>query len=143
LRAANRRCYALRASDDRQGVEGPPPPSSRGAALNIAAFVASLNPFDLLVAFALFGLFVRGFHPGTIRRLLGIGAIIFSFLVAANVRQPLGGFLAANWTQLEDSYAVMIGFGTVFIAASVAFTVLIQTIYMKAPRSGSTWWWTS
>lgn len=101
--------------------------------MNIAAFVASLNPFDLLVAFALFGLFVLGFIQGTIRRLLGIAAILFSFLIAANLRQPLGGFLAANWTHLEDSYAVMIGFGTVFIAASIAFTVLIQAIYKKAP----------
>lgn len=94
-------------------------------------FITSLNPFDLLVGLVLFAFFVVGFVQGTIRRLLGIGAILFSFLVAANLREPLGNYLAANWTQFERSYAIMVGFGAVFVAGSIAFTLLIQGLYKK------------
>jgi len=99
--------------------------------VNIGEFLASINTFDLLVVFVLMAMFILGFIQGTIRRLLGTAAILFSFLFAANVREPLGKFLAANWTHLEPAYAVMIGFGTVFVAGGLAFTVIIQAFYKK------------
>jgi len=103
--------------------------------LNIAEFIRSFNLFDLLIILILLGMFILGFIQGTVRRLLGIGAVLFSFLLAANLRQPLGNFLANNWTQFEREYAVMIGFGTVFVAASLALTLIIQTLYKKTPLS--------
>ena len=39
------------------------------------------------------GFFVLGFAQGTIRRLIGIASVLFSFLFAANVAEPLGRFL--------------------------------------------------
>ena len=101
--------------------------------MNIADFIRSINAFDLLVLLLLFALFILGFIQGTIRRLLGLGSLLFSFLVAANLREPLGGFLASNWTHLPPVYSVMIGFGTVFVAMSLAFTLVIQAWYKKAP----------
>jgi membrane protein required for colicin V production len=101
--------------------------------VNIAEFLRSLNLFDLLIVLLLFGMFILGFMQGTIRRLLGIASILFSFLLAANVQGPLGDFLARNWTQFAPEYAVMIGFGTVFVAASLAFTLVIQAFYTKVP----------
>jgi membrane protein required for colicin V production len=98
--------------------------------VNIADIV-SINRFDLLVILLCFGMFVLGFIQGTIRRILGIGAMLFSFLFAANLRGPLGGYLAANWNQFPDEYAVMLGFGTVFVAATIAFTLVIQGFYKK------------
>jgi membrane protein required for colicin V production len=98
--------------------------------VNIADIV-SINRFDLLVVLLCFGMFVLGFIQGTIRRILGIGAMLFSFLLAANLRGPLGGYLAANWNQFPDEYAVMLGFGTVFVAATIAFTLVIQGFYKK------------
>ena len=101
--------------------------------MNIADFLTSINRFDLLIILILFGAFILGFIQGTIRRLLGIASILFSFLLAANLQGPLGDFLAKNWTQFAPEYAVMVGFGTVFVAASVAFTLVIQAFYTKVP----------
>jgi uncharacterized membrane protein required for colicin V production len=99
--------------------------------VDIAAFLTSLNKFDLLVVLAGFGMFVLGFIQGTIRRVLGIAAMLFSFLFAANLRDPLGGYLAEQWNQFPDEYAKMLGFGIVFVAATIAFTLIIQGFYHK------------
>jgi uncharacterized membrane protein required for colicin V production len=99
--------------------------------VDIGRFLTSINAFDLLVFFLCFGMFVLGFIQGTIRRVLGIASMLFSFLFAANLRAPLGGYLAANWNQFPDEYAVMLGFGIVFVAATIAFTLVIQGFYHK------------
>lgn len=103
--------------------------------MNIVDFIRSINPFDVLIVLLLFGMFILGFIQGTVRRLLGIASILFSFLVAANLREPIGGFLASNWTHMDRPYAVMVGFGTMFVALSIAFTLVIQGFYKKAPLS--------
>ena len=59
--------------------------------------------------------------------------MLFSFLLAANLRDSLGEFLAANWNQFPDEYAVMLGFGIVFVAATIAFTLVIQGFYQHQP----------
>jgi membrane protein required for colicin V production len=84
---------------------------------------------DLLIVLYFIGFFVLGFAQGTIRRLLGIGSILFSFLFAANVADPLGQFLGDNWTQFPRQYSYMVGFGTVFAAASIAFALVVQSYY--------------
>jgi uncharacterized membrane protein required for colicin V production len=100
--------------------------------VNIGDFLAS-NRFDIIVVLFLFGMFVLGFIQGTIRRVLGIASMLFSFLLAANLRDPLGNFLAANWRQFVPEYSVMVGFGTVFAAATIAFTLIIQGFYHHQP----------
>ena len=99
--------------------------------MNIGEVLSSINRFDLLVVLFAFGMFVLGFIQGTIRRILGLASMLFSFLFAANLREPLGGYLAQNWNEYPDEYAVMLGFGIVFIAATIAFTVVIQGFYHK------------
>ena len=99
--------------------------------MNIGEVLSSINRFDLLVVLFAFGMFVLGFIQGTIRRILGLASMLFSFLFAANLRDPLGGYLAQNWNEYPDEYAVMLGFGIVFIAATIAFTVVIQGFYHK------------
>jgi uncharacterized membrane protein required for colicin V production len=91
----------------------------------------NVNRFDLLVVLACFGMFVLGFIQGTIRRVLGLAAMLFSFLLAANLRDPLGNYLASEWNQFPDEYAVMLGFGIVFATATIAFTLIIQGFYHK------------
>ena len=100
--------------------------------MNIGDFLAA-NRFDIVVVLFLFGMFVLGAIQGTIRRVLGIASMTFSFLLAANLRDPLGSYLAGNWNQFPDEYAVLIGFGTVFIAATIAFTLIIQGFYHHQP----------
>jgi uncharacterized membrane protein required for colicin V production len=99
--------------------------------VNIGEFLGSINRFDLLVVLFVFGMFVLGFVQGTIRRVLGLASMLFSFLFAANLRDPLGSYLAQNWNDFPDQYAVMLGFGIVFVAATIAFTVVIQGFYHK------------
>lgn len=101
--------------------------------LTIVDFITSINRFDLIAALFLLGMFVLGFFQGTIRRILGLLSMLFSFLVAANLRAPLGSFLATYWNQFSDEYAVMLGFGIVFVAATIAFTLIIQGFYHHQP----------
>ena len=101
--------------------------------MDIIGAITSIEPIDLLVFFALFGMFILGFMQGIIRRLLGFASILISLLVAAQVRAPLGEFLARNWTQYPADYNYMIAFGSVFVAASVAATIAIQLFYRPLP----------
>ncbi len=101
--------------------------------MDFGEFVGGLTVFDLLVGLFIFAFFILGFVQGTIRRVLGIGATVFSFLFAANIRQPLGSFFAENWRQFPEEYSYMIAFLAVFLAAMVVFTLLIQSFYQTQP----------
>ena len=97
--------------------------------MNFGEFLGGIKTVDLLIVVYFIGFFVLGFAQGTIRRLLGIGAILFSFLFAANLADPLGQFLGDNWTQFPRQYSYMIGFGTIFSAAAIAFALIVQSYY--------------
>ncbi len=101
--------------------------------MEIGEFILGFDLIDLLLIgfFALF--FVLGFAQGTIRRLIGIGSILFSFLFAANLAEPLGNFLGANWAQFTPEYSQMVGFLVVFVAGCVVFAILAQGFYKPQP----------
>lgn len=99
--------------------------------MDIVGFITGQNLFDLLFIFVLFAAFILGWVQGTIRRLLGIASILFSFLLAANLRDPLGKFFAENWTQFPAEYSYMLSFLIVFIVGSVAFSIIIQGFYKR------------
>jgi uncharacterized membrane protein required for colicin V production len=101
--------------------------------VNVGEAIINFNRFDLLFLLFLFGMFVLGFMQGTIRRLLGLGSMLFSFLLAANLRGVIGPFLAENWNQFPNEYAVMLGFAIVFVASTVAFSLIIQGFYHRQP----------
>ncbi len=101
--------------------------------MDIIEAITSVKAVDLLTLFSLFALFILGFMQGIIRRLLGIASILLALLVAAQVRQPLGSFLAENWTQYPAEYNYMIAFGTVFVAGTIASTIAIQLFYRPIP----------
>jgi uncharacterized membrane protein required for colicin V production len=96
-------------------------------------FLASVNLTDVLIVLFLFGCFILGWVQGTIRRLVGIASMVFSFLLAAVLSVPLGEFLARHWDQFPPEYAAMVGFLIVFVAAVIAFSLVIQGTYKKAP----------
>jgi len=101
--------------------------------LEFGEFIGGVGAVDLLLVLYFIGFFVLGFAQGTIRRLLGILSIMFSFLLAASLAGPLSEFLGANWRQFSAEYGYMVGFGVVFVAASVAFAVVIQGFYKPQP----------
>ena len=123
------RCYpSAEFGPERAGL-----PSPR-ACVNLADTLTQINVFDVVVVLYLFGWFILGFIQGTIRRLLGIAALVFSFFLALQLNAIwLGSFLSTNWTQYPKEYSVMIGYLVIFVAAVVAFTLVIQGTYKKAP----------
>ena len=89
--------------------------------MDLGNFLGGISTVDLLIFVYFIAFFVLGFAQGTIRRLIGIASIMFSFLFAANIAQPLGEYLGNNWTQFSKEYSVMIAFATVFLASSIAW----------------------
>ena len=92
-----------------------------------------ISVFDLVILLALLAMFVVGYAQGVIRRLLGIGAILFSLIVAAQLRAPLGDYLAQQWQGIAPQYSHMVAFGAVFAAAAITLSIGIQITYRPAP----------
>ena len=101
--------------------------------MDLGEFLGGIQTIDFVIVLYFMGFFVLGFAQGTLRRLLGIGSILFSWFLAANLAGPLSDFLGANWTQFPREYSYMIGFGTVFVASAVAFALVIQGFYKPQP----------
>jgi len=95
--------------------------------------VGSMTLFDLVMFLALFAMFIVGYAQGLTRRLLGIVAILFSLVLGAQLRGPLGGYLASQWTTTPPEYGYMVGFLAVFVGAAVALSFGIQISYRPAP----------
>jgi uncharacterized membrane protein required for colicin V production len=107
--------------------------SFQGGTVDFGEFLGGIQTVDLLLVLYFMGFFVLGFAQGTIRRLIGIACILFSFLFAALLSEPLGNFLGSNWAQFSRQYSYMIGFGTVFVASSLAFALVVQGFYKPQP----------
>ena len=101
--------------------------------MEIGDFILGFNLVDLLLIGFFGAFFVLGFAQGTIRRLIGIGSILFSFLFAANLSGWLGAFLGDNWTQFSPEYGKMIGFLVVFVGGCLVFAILAQGFYKPQP----------
>lgn len=99
--------------------------------MNVSEFLGSLNVIDVMIVIGLFAFFVLGYVQGAVRRLVGIASMTFSFFLAAQLSLPFGAFLGENWTQFPREYSSMIGFLVIFVAAVVAFTLVIQGTYNK------------
>jgi uncharacterized membrane protein required for colicin V production len=100
-----------------------------GRCVNLGEFLGGIGTVDLLIVLYFIAFFVLGFAQGTIRRLLGIGAILVSFLFAANLADPLGQFLGDNWTQFPREYGYMLGFGMIFSVSAIALALIVQSYY--------------
>jgi uncharacterized membrane protein required for colicin V production len=101
--------------------------------VNLNETLAGINVVDVLIILFLFAMFILGYIQGAIRRLVGIASIVFSFYLSLQLNNVwLSDFLATNWTQYPQEYSIMIGYLVVFVAASVAFSLVIQGTYKKA-----------
>jgi uncharacterized membrane protein required for colicin V production len=86
-----------------------------------------------LVLLLLLGLgFFVGFFRGLIRALLAIAAWAVSFLLAANIRAPIGDWLARS-ASFDAFYADMIAFAVVFFAVFIALLLVIT--FSRSPTS--------
>lgn len=87
----------------------------------------------LLIGFGTF--FFLGVAQGAIRRLIGMGSMLFAFIVAGNMRDSAGDFLAGNWTQFDRGYNRLLAFVIIFIVVSVASTITTQGFYKRTEIS--------
>ncbi|HYL41671.1 MAG TPA: CvpA family protein [Candidatus Binatus sp.] len=92
-----------------------------------------MTPFDVAAFLFLIGWFILGYFQGLVRRTFGIVALVFSLLVAASLRQPVGPYLASEWKNAPAEYGAMVAFGAVFLALWIATSVGIQLFYRPAP----------
>jgi uncharacterized membrane protein required for colicin V production len=86
---------------------------------------------DLAIFLGLFFFVILGVMQGAIRRILGLISFLFAFLVAASLRDPVGGILANNWTQYTSGYNHLLAFVGIFIVGAVGLSILIQGFYKR------------
>lgn len=58
--------------------------------------------------------------------MLAIGAWAVAFLLAANLRESLGRYLASQWTNFAVDYVYLLAFGIIAIVTFVVLLVLIR-----------------
>lgn len=103
--------------------------------MDIVGAIRSAPLVDLAIVLGFCALFFLGVMQGAIRRILGIISILFAFLVAANLRDVVGDFLAQNWTQFDLGYNRLIAFGVVFAVGAVVLSIVIQGFYKRTEIS--------
>lgn len=103
--------------------------------MDIVGAIRSAPLIDLGLLLGLTAFFFLGVVQGAIRRLLGIASMLVAFVLAANLRDPVGDFLAGNWTQFDLGYNRLLAFGIVFAAGSVAASITIQGFYKRQDLS--------
>jgi uncharacterized membrane protein required for colicin V production len=103
--------------------------------VDIVGAIRSAPLIDLGLLLGLSAFLFLGVLQGAIRRLLGIASMLLAFMLAANLRDPVGDFLARNWTQFDLGYNRLLAFGIVFVVASVAASITIQGFYKRTDLS--------
>ena len=91
------------------------------------------NLFDLLVGLVLVAGFIVGYLQGGVRRLIGIITVLFSLIVASQLRGALGDFLAANWGQFPPGYTDMLAFGFLFVLLVIVSAIVTEVYYERGP----------
>jgi uncharacterized membrane protein required for colicin V production len=99
--------------------------------LDIFGTIRGAPIVDLGVFLGLFLFFILGVMQGSIRRFLGIISILFAFLLAANLRDAFGDFLAQNWTQFPVEYNRLLAFILLFGVGTAATSITIQGFYKR------------
>ena len=99
--------------------------------MDIVAFLKGAPIVDFGILLGLLAALLLGVMQGAIRRILGIMAFAFAFLVAANLRETLGDYLAQNWHQFDLAYNRLLAFTITFVVAAVAASIVIQGFYKR------------
>lgn len=96
-------------------------------------FIRSLTLIDIVVGLVVMAMFIVGWLQGAIRQLLSLAAFVVAFLLAANLRDLLGDFLARNWTFYDRDFNFMLALLGLWFVFSVTFQVAIQLFYQRVP----------
>lgn len=93
--------------------------------------ISSLTLVDIVIILVTMGMFVAGWLGGAIRQLLQIAALLVSFLLASNLRDPLGAFLAHNWTWYDPEFNYMLALLGLWLVFAATLLVGIQLFYRR------------
>jgi uncharacterized membrane protein required for colicin V production len=74
---------------------------------------------------------VAGWLQGAIRQIISIAAFLLAFLIAANLREPLGAFLARNWTFNDPGFNFLLAWLGLWLAWGITFQIAIQSFYTR------------
>ncbi len=81
---------------------------------------------DIFLLAVLVAAFIMGYLQGVVRGLLAIAAWAVAFLLAANLREPLGSYLASQWTNLSLLYVHMLAFALIAVLTLLGLLVMIR-----------------
>lgn len=104
--------------------------------MDIVGLVQSMTAADIILLLLFASAFVFGFFQGATRALMVFGTWAFAFLLAANLWQPLGSWLAGYWTPFETGYSKMLAFGIAFTVALVLANIAVAVFTRRAPLLG-------
>ena len=74
---------------------------------------------DVLLVGFIAGLIFGGWRTGLLKRLIGIGFLIISFVVSAYLRYPIGAIAVTFFKGIPTSYANLVGY-------TIAFPVILS-----------------
>jgi uncharacterized membrane protein required for colicin V production len=109
--------------------------ASGGSSVDIVGAIRGAPVADLGILIGLGVFFFLGVAQGAIRRLIGILSMLLAFMVAANLRDPLGGFFADNWRQFNSDYNKLLAFVIVFVVVAFASSLITQGAYKRTDLS--------
>jgi uncharacterized membrane protein required for colicin V production len=95
--------------------------------------LGSLTTIDYLIVILLAGAFVLGFAQGLLRQVVSVFWWLIAFVIAAQLRTPVGAYLGGYWTTLAPGYSEMIAFGLLFLVIFLLANVLTQLVYKPTP----------
>lgn len=84
-----------------------------------------MNALDIFILVCLAAGVVHGFTTGVIRQVSSVISLIFGFLIALQLMQPVGEALA-GMMGVSDQYAPVIGFIAVFLVFHLAVILLVK-----------------
>ncbi len=80
---------------------------------------------DVLLLLIVAGAFLFGFFWGVVRGLLGLAGFLVVFVLSAHLSEPVGDYLAAQWTGNSPDYNHMLAYLIVFALLYALVLVLI------------------
>ncbi len=104
--------------------------------MDIIHLIQTAPLIDIIIFFGLFAGGILGLLQGAVRRAIGILSMLVAFVLAADLREPVGDYLASNWTQFTPAYDHLLAFALLFLIFMAAAAMTTQTFYRRVDIYG-------
>lgn len=92
-----------------------------------------MNSTDILLVLIIGGAALVGFFWGVLRMLVLLAGWFVAFIAAAYLADPLGRYLAAQWTGLGTAFNYTAAFGIVYVVGLVVAVTVVQLAMRGTP----------